>query len=297
MKRAGMDFVELLVPEAEEMDAAAAGKAARDAGLFVALAARVNLQRDLASPDAACSAAGIAYLKQCVDVAVAMQATIVGGPLYGAPLVFAGRPPAPIAEADRAACVARVAAGLRDAGAYAAEHGITLAVEPLNRFETDFCNTARQAVALVKMVDSPAVGIMFDTFHANMEEDDMPQAIRHSASHLVHFQANENHRGFLGMTRMPILRIPRRCCAAVCIRRNDDAHRLDRLRHACRGDAAAATGTPAGAAGGGGGRERGTAGGGGRSLRCDRAIFGWHGVDCLAGAGCDRHGGGAEAAF
>lgn len=198
MKAAGMDFVELLVPEDGELDPAEAGRAARDAGLFMALAARVNPQRDLASDDAASRAAAIAYLKRCVDVAVAMQATIVGGPLYGTPLVFAGRPPSPIVEEQRLTRVARVVKGLKEAGAHAVEHGVTLAVEPLNRFETDFCNTAGQAVNLVRMVGSPAVGVMLDTFHMNMEEDDLPQAIRATGKSLVHFQANENHRGFLG---------------------------------------------------------------------------------------------------
>jgi D-psicose/D-tagatose/L-ribulose 3-epimerase len=75
---------------------------------------------------------------------------------------------------------------------------VRLAVEPLNRFETDFCNTGRQAVALVEQVGSPAVGIMLDTFHMNMEENDMEEALRHAAPQLMHFQANENHRGFLG---------------------------------------------------------------------------------------------------
>ena len=198
MKRAGMDFVELLVPEEGEMDPAEAGRAARDAGLFVALAARVNVQRDLASEDAGARRAGVDYLRRTVDVAVAMGAGIVGGPLYGTPLVFAGRAPSPIDEACRAGRVDRVVAGLREAGAYAGAHGVVLAVEPLNRFETDFCNTARQAVELVKMVGRPAVEVMLDTFHMNMEDDDLPQAIRATGAHLVHFQANENHRGFLG---------------------------------------------------------------------------------------------------
>ena len=82
-----------------------------------------------------------------------MQASIVGGPLYGTQLVFAGRPPAPIDENRRAARVARVVDGLKQAASYAGEHAVTLAVEPLNRFETDFCNTARQAVELVELVD------------------------------------------------------------------------------------------------------------------------------------------------
>jgi D-psicose/D-tagatose/L-ribulose 3-epimerase len=198
MRRAGMDFVELLVPEEGELDPAAAGAAARDAGLGVVLAARLNLQRDLASDDAANHTAGVAYLKRCADVAIAMGAKIVGGPLYGAPLVFAGRAPAPIDEERRLARVDRVISGLHAAGEHAHAHGVKLAIEPLNRFETDFCNTTRQAVELAQAADSRGVGIMLDTFHMNMEDDDLPQAIRQARRHLVHFQANENHRGFLG---------------------------------------------------------------------------------------------------
>jgi D-psicose/D-tagatose/L-ribulose 3-epimerase len=198
MKAAGMDFCELLVPEEGELDPGEAGRAARAAGLGVVLAARVNVARDLASEDAAAAAAGVAYLHYCVDVAVACGATIVGGPLYGTPLVFAGRPPHPIEDDARQRRVDQVVTGLREAGRYAAAHGIRLAVEPLNRFETDFCNTGRQAVELARMVDNPAVGVMLDTFHMNMEEHDLAQAIRQAAPYLIHFQANENHRGFLG---------------------------------------------------------------------------------------------------
>jgi D-psicose/D-tagatose/L-ribulose 3-epimerase len=198
MRAAGMDFCELLVPEADEVDPAAAGAAARAAGLAVVLAARVNVDRDLASDHPASRAAGVAYLRRCVDVAVAMGTDLVGGPLYGTPLVFAGRPPRPFDAAQREERIARVVEGLREAGAYAEQHKVRLAVEPLNRFETDFCNTGRQAVDLVKRVGNPAVGVMLDTFHMNMEEDDMSLALRHAAPHLMHFQANENHRGYLG---------------------------------------------------------------------------------------------------
>ncbi|MDE2515288.1 MAG: sugar phosphate isomerase/epimerase [Rhodospirillales bacterium] len=198
MKAAGMDFCELLVPEEGEVDPAEAGAAARDAGLFLVLAARVNVERDLASDEEAARKAGIAYLRRCVDVAKACGARIVGGPLYGTPLVFAGRPPRPFDDAAREMRIARVVDGLKEAAPYAADHGVALAVEPLNRFETDFCNTARQGCDLVARVDHAGVKLMLDTFHMNMEEDDLPLAIRHAAPHLVHFQANENHRGFLG---------------------------------------------------------------------------------------------------
>jgi D-psicose/D-tagatose/L-ribulose 3-epimerase len=198
MRAAGMDFCELLVPEEDEIDPALAGRAAREAGLSIVLAARVSVARDLASDDAAAREAGVAYLRRCVDVAVACGADLVGGPLYGTPLVFAGRPPRPFDPAQRAERVARVVAGLKEGGAYAERKRVRLAVEPLNRFETDFCNTGRQAVELVTQVGSPAVGIMLDTFHMNMEENDLPEAIRQAGPHLMHFQANENHRGYLG---------------------------------------------------------------------------------------------------
>lgn len=198
MKAAGMDFCELLVPEEDEVDPAEAAAAAREAGLGLVLAARVNVDRDLASDSEASRRAGIAYLRRCVDVAVACGAPLVGGPLYGTPLVFAGRPPRPLDPAQRQERVDRVVAGLREGAAYAESKGVKLAVEPLNRFETDFCNTGRQACALAALVASPAVGIMLDTFHMNMEENDLPEAIRQAAPHLLHFQANENHRGYLG---------------------------------------------------------------------------------------------------
>ena len=186
------------MPEPDEVDPADAGRAARDAGLALVLAARVNLERDLASENETARHAGVAYLRYCIDVAVACGAGLVGGPLYGTPLVFAGRAPRPLDRAQREERVGRVVDGLKQAAPYAESNGVKLAIEPLNRFETDFCNTGRQACALAEMVGSRAVGVMLDTFHMNMEEDDLAAAIRHAAPHLMHFQANENHRGFLG---------------------------------------------------------------------------------------------------
>jgi D-psicose/D-tagatose/L-ribulose 3-epimerase len=198
MKAAGMDFCELLVPEEGELDAADVGRAAKQAGLSLVLAARINPQRDLASEDIAAHRGGVAYLRRCVEIAAAAGAKIIGGPVYGSPLVFAGRAPGVIDEPHRLARIQRVVAGLKEAGDHATQYGVEFAIEPLNRFETDFCNTARQAVELVTQVGSPAVKVMLDTFHMNMEEDDLGRAIRRTAPYLVHFQANENHRGYLG---------------------------------------------------------------------------------------------------
>jgi len=198
MKATGVDFVELLAPEEGELDLKVTRSALERAGLGVELAARVNLQRDLASSDDAAHEAGVAYLERCVDVAVALGATLIGGPLYGAPLVFAGRAPAPVAETLRARRIDRVVAGLKRAAAHAQRHGVKLGLEPLNRFETDIANTTRHGLALVEAVDAPALGVMLDTFHMNMEDPDIAAAIRRAGPRIVHFQANENDRGFVG---------------------------------------------------------------------------------------------------
>lgn len=198
MKQAGADVVELLVPEPGELDLKETRAAAADAGLSIVLAARVNLSRDLASSDEAAHAAGIAYLEQCVEVAAALGAKIVGGPLYGAPLVFAGRAPHPVEPPERRRRVDAVVRGLTQAARRAADKGVVLGIEPLNRFETDMCNTCRHALEYVEVVGSPAVGVMLDTFHMNMEEFDLGAAILQAGRRLVHFQANENNRGFVG---------------------------------------------------------------------------------------------------
>ncbi len=197
-KQAGYDFVELLVPEAGELDLPATRRALQDAGLGVALAARVNLDRNLCSDDASKRQAGCDYLRTCIDSAHALGATIVGGPLYGNPLVFAGRAPHPVNESLRQRRVDWCVSGLRDAAPHAQAAGVTLGVEPLNRFETDILNTTRQGVALMRLVDHACVGLVLDTFHMNMEDDDIGDAVRAAGQHLVHFQANENHRGWLG---------------------------------------------------------------------------------------------------
>jgi D-psicose/D-tagatose/L-ribulose 3-epimerase len=198
MKQSGCDFVELLVPEPGELDLSETRRVLADHGLGVVLAARVNLTRDLASDDPVAHQAGVTYLQSCATIAQELGATIVGGPLYGAPLVFAGRPPTPVTEDHRKAKIDRIVAGLKTAGRTAADCGVVFGIEPLNRFETDIANTTRHGLDLAAAVDLPSVGVMLDTFHMNMEDPDLPAAIRQAGAKMVHFQANENNRGFIG---------------------------------------------------------------------------------------------------
>lgn len=208
----GFDFIELLVPEPGELDLAETRQALDAAGLGVVLAARVNLERNLSSADAKRARAGIDYLRYSIDCAAALGASIVGGPLYGNPLVFAGRPPAPVDEAERLARKERCVTGLQAVAPHAAEAGVKLAVEPLNRFETDVVSTVNQGLELIHAVDRPQIGLMLDTFHMHMEEASIPEAILAAGPAILHFQANENHRGFIGTGATDWVSV----CRALC---------------------------------------------------------------------------------
>lgn len=198
VRELGYEFVELLVPEPGELDLAETRNALAGADLGVVLAARVNLDRNLASDDPAKSRAGIDYLEYCIDTASTLGASIVGGPLYGNPLVFAGRAPAPVSETERLARKTRCVDGLNAVADRARDAGVKLAVEPLNRFETDTVSTVAQGLELIEAVDRLEIGLLLDTFHMHMEESALDEAIRQAGRHLFHFQANENHRGFIG---------------------------------------------------------------------------------------------------
>ena len=198
IKASGFDFIELLVPEPGELNLVATRQAISEAKLDVVLAARVNLQRNIASADQLEHQSGIDYLNYAIETAAALGSTIVGGPLTGNPLVFAGRPPQAVDEEERLARKARCVDGLTQVAKTAQENGITLAVEPLNRFESDILCTTQQGMELLDAVDHNCVKLMLDTFHMAMEESSIADAIRLAGPHIAHFQANENHRGFPG---------------------------------------------------------------------------------------------------
>jgi D-psicose/D-tagatose/L-ribulose 3-epimerase len=88
--------------------------------------------------------------------------------------------------------------GLQQAAAAAEREGVRIALECLNRFETDLLNLAQQAVWLVEDINSPAIGVHLDTFHMSIEEKDQGEAIRATGRHLKHFHACENDRGTPG---------------------------------------------------------------------------------------------------
>jgi D-psicose/D-tagatose/L-ribulose 3-epimerase len=87
---------------------------------------------------------------------------------------------------------------LRAAAEHAATHDVTLAIEYLNRFEMYLVNCAQDAAALVREVDHPNCRLMYDTFHAHIEEKDPRAALHDCRDVLVHVHASENDRGTPG---------------------------------------------------------------------------------------------------
>lgn len=135
-------------------------------------------------------------LKEAIDRAHAMDASVICGPFHSAFATFSRQEPQ-LDEYERSAEV------LHAAGEYAKQANIVLAPEALNRFECYLCNTMSQLMELVRRADHPNVQAMFDTHHANMEEKRFPDAIRTIAPVLAHVHISENDRGTPGDGHIP----------------------------------------------------------------------------------------------
>lgn len=133
----------------------------------------------------------VAFLARLCDKAQALGAELIAGPMHSAYGVWSDQPPT---AHERARCVDV----LRRAGEHAAACGVRLAIEPLNRFESYFLNTAADCDDLVRKVGHPNIVGALDTHHAHLEEDDLLQAIRRQELTLGHVQLSENHRGIPG---------------------------------------------------------------------------------------------------
>ena len=141
--------------------------------------------------DPAVRARAETHLGRLVECAAALGAETLVGPL-GAPLGhFTGTGPTDDEIARAAEIHARVAERARAAG-------VVIGFEPVNRFETYFLNTAAQAEALAEQVGHPAFGVLYDTFHANIEERSQPDAIRSLGPHIAELHVSENDRGIPG---------------------------------------------------------------------------------------------------
>jgi D-psicose/D-tagatose/L-ribulose 3-epimerase len=143
------------------------------------------------SPDPAIRKAATERLKTIVRQAAILGADVLCGPFHQALGVFSGTGPTE-EEFKRAADVHREVAD------EAQRQGVCLAIEFLNRFECYFLNTTAAAAAYVRRVNHPNLKTMFDTFHANIEEEDPPRAFSENVAEIAHVHVANNDRGVPG---------------------------------------------------------------------------------------------------
>lgn len=195
LKDTGFDGVEVPVFHVgDEGHYRALGRMLDDIGLERTVAAIVPDQaRSPISPNARDREQALDHLRRTVDCSVALGGQVMAGPWFQALGVFTGQPPSEI-ELEQCAAVHRQIQPLLDAA------GIVCALEPLNRFEAHLLNTCEQAVAYAERVGLPGFGILYDTFHAHIEERDPIEALRmlHRAGRLRHVHISENDRGTPG---------------------------------------------------------------------------------------------------
>ena len=189
----GYDVLEVPVEEVDRLDPGRVREILDDHGLGVTTVNTMVGDRDLIHPDRENRDAGMAYMRETIETAGALGADVLGGVFYSAIGRKWRQTPA-----ERERNLELLEDQLRELSDHAADHGITLAVEPINRFESSFCNTVEQGVEIVERVDHERCQLLLDTFHMNIEEKDIPAAIRRAGSDVVQVHACGNDRGAPG---------------------------------------------------------------------------------------------------
>jgi D-psicose/D-tagatose/L-ribulose 3-epimerase len=187
----GLDGIEVPLMELDAVDPKAIRERAEAAGADVLTSVGLDLEHDPTSADPAVRRNARDFLCRCVEAAAAMGAPIFTGVTYSALGPVYDHAPTD-EERERAADV------LRDVARVARDHGVTLGIEPVNRYESFLVNTAAQARELKRMIGEPAVGVHLDAYHMNIEEEDFYGPVADTVGDLIHFHLSESHRGTPG---------------------------------------------------------------------------------------------------
>ena len=192
LKDTGYDGVEIPMFMGDPAHFRALGRRIADMGLqATGIGVMPGGGKSCISPDPAERQAALDHLKWLIDCTHAMGGTLTSGPFHQPLGEFSGMPPS-------AEELSRLAEVHKSAAQYAATAGITLAVEPLNRFECYILNTAAAAAALTARVGEPNYGYLYDTFHFNIEENSVAGVIEPTAHAIKHVHISDNTRGVPG---------------------------------------------------------------------------------------------------
>ncbi|HEY4653616.1 MAG TPA: sugar phosphate isomerase/epimerase [Cyclobacteriaceae bacterium] len=189
----GFDVVEIAVEEPSLIDIKAVKKELQQHNLKGIICGAFGPTRDLTNEDAAVHRNCFSYIESCLEFCVELDTPFFGGPMYSAVGKARMLPPDKRkAEWDLAV------KNLRTVCEMASSRGLQIALEPLNRFESDLVNNVDDVSRLIADIDHPAAKILLDGFHMNIEEKDIEQAIAQAGSKLIHMQVSENYRGTPG---------------------------------------------------------------------------------------------------
>ncbi|REK15527.1 MAG: sugar phosphate isomerase/epimerase [Planctomycetota bacterium] len=196
LKEMGYDGVELPIFEANPEKYAEWGKRLDAIGLERTAVTVRTPEDNPISPDAKIRAAAVEANKLVLESCQAAGCQTLCGPYHSALGEFTGKGPSPD-EWKRSVDV------IRQTAEHAEKCGVMLGLEYLNRFECFLLNTAADTVRFVREVDHPHCRMMYDTFHANIEEKNPEAAIRDAAPYTVHVHISENDRSTPGKGNIP----------------------------------------------------------------------------------------------
>jgi D-psicose/D-tagatose/L-ribulose 3-epimerase len=192
-KGIGFDIYEIGVEDPSSFNPVNVKANADKIGIQVTICGAFGEQRDISSEKKEYREEGLRYIRTLIDYAKIVGSPYVAGPMYAA----TGKARLATAE-EKARQRSYAVENLRLLCDYAAKSGVCLALEPLNRFETDFLNTVDQGLDLIGEVGKENLGFLLDTFHMNIEEKSIGQAIRKAGNRIFDFHACANDRGTPG---------------------------------------------------------------------------------------------------
>jgi D-psicose/D-tagatose/L-ribulose 3-epimerase len=191
IKEAGFTGIEFAVLDPPNLPASAIRQELERVGLEGTAVGIVPGSLHLGSSDAGVRSRTQEHLKACIQATAEAGATLLSGPMYS--------PVGYLTGSRRTDDEWKwTVEGWQIIAPTAAAAGVEIGIEPLNRFETYFLNTAADAAKFCDEVGHPSVGILFDTFHANIEEKTAGEAVRAAGPHLKHLHTCENDRGTPG---------------------------------------------------------------------------------------------------
>lgn len=193
IKSYGYDAVEIPVEDPTLIDINLVKNALADNGLSPVICGAFGPSRDLTHEDPAFHRTCFDYLDSCFEIASELGAGFVAGPMYSA--VGKARLVSPEQKKIE---WNRAVTNLRKVCATAGKFGLEIAIETLNRFETDLINTAAELKQLIADINEPQAKAILDGFHMNIEEPSIEEAIKAVGDKLIHVQVSENYRGTPG---------------------------------------------------------------------------------------------------